>query len=203
MSLRQVFSGGVARRWRLQAARGAQRGVSLLIALILLAAITFLSVSAFNAGTTNLRAVGNTEFRQEAQSAAQAAIELTISNNLFATDPAGVAGAPVDVDIDGDGTVDYRPVLQPPPACTRVHVLRMTELDAAIEADLACMGSGVSRTSGIDSADAATEAGKSLCANAEWRIRAQTADARTGTVVAVNQGIGVRILETDAENFCN
>lgn len=180
-----------------------QRGVSLLIALILLAAITFLSVSAFNAGTTNLRAVGNAEVRQEAQSAAQAAIELTISNSLFTTDPVAVAAVPIDVDVDGNGSIDYRPVLQPAPACTRVQAIRMTELDPSVAADLVCMGSGVDRTSGIESADAATEAGKSLCANAEWLIRAQTTDARSGAVVAVNQGIGVRILETDSENFCN
>lgn len=181
----------------------AQRGLSLLIALILLAAITFLSVSAFNAGTTNLRVVGNTEVRLEAQSAAQAAIDRTISNMLFVTDPAAVAAAPIDVDIDGDGAIDYQPVLQPPPACTRVVPIRMTELDPNLVADLACMGSGVARTAGIDSADAVSEVGRSLCANSEWLLRAQTNDARTGVQVAVNQGVGVRILETDSENFCN
>ena len=183
--------------------RARQRGVSLLIALILLAAITFLSVSAFNAGTANVRVVGNTEARQEAHAAVQAAIDQTISNTLFTTDPAAVAAAPIDVDIDGDGLVDLQPVLQPAPACRRVSPIRMTELDAALEADLACMGSGVARTAGIDSADAAVEAGKSLCANSEWLIRAQLADANTGVQVALNQGVGVRILETDSENFCN
>lgn len=178
-----------------------QRGVSLLIALILLAAITFLSLSAFNSSTTNLRAVGNTEARQEARAAAQAAIDLTISNTLFTTDPVAVAAAPVDIDIDGDGLVDYQPVLQPPPACTRVVALRMNDLDPAVPADLACMGSGNQRH-GIESDGAVIEAGKSLCANSEWLIRAQTSDPRTGVQVALNQGIGVRILETDSENFC-
>jgi len=176
--------------------------MALLMALILLAAITFLSVSAFNAGTTNLRAVSNTQARQEAQSAAQAAIDLTISNMLFADDPVAVAAAPIDVDIDGDGSADYRPVLTPVPACTRVMAIRMAELDPALAGDLACMGSGVSRTSGIDSADASIEAGKSLCANSEWLIRAQASDPRTSVQVALNQGVGVRILETESENFC-
>ena len=179
-----------------------QRGVSLLIALILLAAITFLSVSAFNASTTNLRAVGNTEARQGAQAAAQAAIDLTISNILFTIDPAAVAAEPLDIDIDGDGLADYRPILQPAPACTRVTVLKVPDLNPALPADLACMGSSVARTSGIDSGDAALEAGKSLCANSEWLVRAQTDDSRTGVRVALNQGVGVRILETDSENFC-
>lgn len=187
---------------RQRAAARRQRGVSLLIALILLAAISFLSISAFNAGTTNLRVVGNTEARQGAQAAAQAVIDQTISNTLFTTDPAAVAASPIDVDIDGDGNADYRPVLKPPPACTRVFALRMGELDPALAADLACMGSGVSRTSGIESPDAATEAGKSLCANSEWLVRAETDEERTGVLLALNQGVGVRILEADSENYC-
>lgn len=177
--------------------------MSLLIALILLAAISFLSVSAFNAGTANLRSVGNAEALLEATSAAQAAIDRTISNTLFTTQPDAVAAAPLDVDIDGDGTIDYLPLLQPAPACSRVAPLRMTELDPADAADLACMGSSVSRTSGIDSPDASTEAGKSLCASSEWVIRAQASHARTGVQVALVQGIGVRILETESDNFCN
>ena len=181
---------------------GRQAGGSLLIALILLAAITFLSVSVFNAGTTNLRAVGSTEARSQALAVAQAAVDQTISNTLFTTDPAAVAGAPFAFDLDGDAVPDFSARLQPAPACTRVLVLRMTDLNPAVEADRACMGSGVARTSGIDSDDAAAEAGRSLCANSEWLVRAVTDDERTGVSVAVNQGVGVRILETDAENFC-
>ena len=103
----------------------------------------------------------------------------------------------------GDGTPDYHPTLEPAPACTRVAPLRMTDLDPADAADLACMGSSVSRTSGIDSADASIEAGKSLCASSEWLIRARASQARTGVQVALVQGVGLRILETDSENFCN
>ena len=80
-----------------------QRGTSLLIALILLAAITFLSVSGFNAGTANLRSVAGSVAILEATSAAQAAIDRTISSTLFTTQPQAVAAAPIDVDIDGDG----------------------------------------------------------------------------------------------------
>lgn len=180
-----------------------QRGTALLIALILLAAITFLSVSAFNAGTANLRSVANSETLLEATSAAQAAIDRTISSILFTTQPEAVAAAPIAVDVDGDGKSDYLPQLQPAPACTRVAPLRMTDLNPSDDADLACMGSSVSRTSGIDSADASTEAGKSMCASSEWLIRAQTRHARTGVEVALVQGVAVRILETDSENFCN
>jgi hypothetical protein len=179
-----------------------QRGTSLLIALIMLSAITFLSMSAFNAGTANLRSVANAEAVLEATSAAQAAIDMTISSTLFTTQPEAVAAAPIGVDIDGDGRDDYLPTLEPAPACTRVAPLRMTDLNPADAADLSCMGSSVSRTSGIDSADALSEAGKSLCASSEWMIRAQASHARTSVAVALVQGVAVRILETDSENFC-
>jgi hypothetical protein len=185
------------------AALDRQRGTALLIALILLAAITFLSVSAFNAGTANLRSVANSEAISEATAAAQAAIDRTISSSLFTTQPEAVAAAPIGVDIDGDGSEDYQPMLRPAPACTRVAPLRMSDLDPADAADLACMGSSVSRTSGIDSPDASSEAGKSLCANSEWLIRAQASHTRTGVAVALVQGVGVRILETDSDNFCS
>ena len=175
----------------------------MLIALILLAAITFLSVSGFNAGTANLRSVAGSVAILEATSAAQAAIDRTISSTLFTTQPQAVAAAPIDVDIDGDGVTDYQPMLQPAPACVRVAPLRMTDLNPADDADLACMGSSVSRTSGIDSAGASAEAGKSLCANSEWLIRAQAGHARTGVEVGLVQGVGVRILETDSEDFCS
>ena len=72
-----------------------QRGTSLLIALIMLSAITFLSMSAFNAGTANLRSVANAEAVLEATSAAQAAIDMTISSTLFTTQPEAVAAAPI------------------------------------------------------------------------------------------------------------
>ena len=45
-------------------------------------------------------------------------------------------------------------------------------------------------------------AGNSLCANTEWNVRAEVADARTGAKVAVNQGVAIRVLETDAANSC-
>jgi hypothetical protein len=41
-----------------------------------------------------------------------------------------------------------------------------------------------------------------MCSHTEWNSRAEVADARTGAKVAVNQGVAVRVLETDAQNSC-
>jgi heme exporter protein D len=179
-----------------------QRGATLIVALIMLVALALLAVSAVNTSTTNLRVVGNTQSRQEALAAAQAAVELTISTPLFITSAAAVAAAPIPVDVDGNGAADYEARLSPKPACYRVRVLKINELDPNSSADLACLGSGAAHTAGIEVAGAAPVTGDSLCADSDWNIRAVVADARSSASVAVNQGISVRSLSTDTDNAC-
>ena len=179
-----------------------QRGATLIVALILLMALALLAVSAVNTSTTNLRVVGNTQSRQEALAVAQAAVEKTISTPLFITSSAAVAAAPIPVDVDGNGVADYEARLSPKPACYRVRVLKVSELDPNSTADLACLGSGAAHTAGIEVAGAAPLAGDSLCADSDWNIRAVVSDARSSTSVAVNQGISVRSLSTDTDNSC-
>jgi hypothetical protein len=41
-----------------------------------------------------------------------------------------------------------------------------------------------------------------MCANSEWNIAAAVADAPTNTAVTVQQGVTVRIVASDAKNFC-
>ena len=94
-----------------------QRGVTLIIALIMLAALALLSVWSLNVGTTNLRVVGNTQARQEALAAAQVAVENTISSPMFIQQAAAVAASPVEVDVDQNGAADYTANLTPAPAC--------------------------------------------------------------------------------------
>jgi Tfp pilus assembly protein PilX len=90
----------------------ASRGVVMVTVLIFLIVITLFSISVFRSSTTNMRATGNMQVRQEASKVAAVAIEQTISNDLFATQTAAVASSPVDVDLNGDGTPDYTANLQ-------------------------------------------------------------------------------------------
>src|SRR6185369_12200485 len=99
----------------------AQRGATLIIALIMLVALAMLSLWSFNAGTMNLRVVGNSQARQEVVAAAQAATELTLSTPLFTQDPLAVAAGAIPIDIDGDAQPDYQARLTPAPACYRVR----------------------------------------------------------------------------------
>ena len=179
-----------------------QQGATLVVALIFLILMAFFAISAFNGSMTNLRIVDNMQVRQEAVSAAQVAVETTLSSTQFSTNPDTVAANPVPVDIDGNGTVDYQVRLTPRPSCYRARPIKTVELDPASPGDIACMKSGVVTTGGLEEAGGAEAAGNSLCASTEWNVRAEVVDARSGAKVAVNQGVAIRVLETDAANAC-
>jgi hypothetical protein len=180
----------------------AQRGATLIVALIMLVALAMLSLWSFNSGTMNLRVVGNSQARQEVVAAAQAATELTLSTPLFTQDPLAVAAGAIPIDIDGDAVPDYQARLTPAPSCYRVRVLKVSELDATSPGDLACLGSSMSMNPEIDAPGVASVVGDSLCADSEWNVRAVVSDARSHATAAVNQGVAVRSLTTDTASAC-
>ncbi len=180
-----------------------QRGATLVVALIFLVLMSLFAINAFMGSSTNLRVVGNMQVRQEAVSAAQDALEATISNTDFAFKPAAVASAPVNVDIDGNGSTDYVVRLTPQPTCYRVMPIKNNQLDPTVAADRECITSSLIRNSGIDTSAATVSSDDSLCSNTEWNLRAQVTDTRTGALVAVNQGVGIRVLTSDAATSCN
>jgi PilX N-terminal len=185
-----------------RAGRSRQRGATLVVALILLAAMALLSVWAFNAGSADVRIVGNSQSRQEVVTAAQTAIEATISTPLFVQQPTAVAAAAIPVDIDGDGRPDLNANLVPPPACYRVRMVKVNELDPSSPTDLPCLGSSSAQNPGIETAGSTPNTGDSLCADSDWNVRAVVTDPRTQATAAVNQGVAVRSLVTDSANSC-
>ena len=60
-----------------------QRGVVLVVALIMLLLVTFMAVSGFNLTQGNLQIIGNMESRTQAFNVANAAIEEAVSSTLF------------------------------------------------------------------------------------------------------------------------
>jgi hypothetical protein len=185
-----------------QRGRHHERGVTLIVAMVMLLALSMLAVMAYNSSTANMRIVGNTQVRGEVFAAAQAAVEKTISSPLFTQQAAAVAMAPVPVDIDGDGANDFDARLTPQPACYRVRPVKVNELDPGSPQDLNCLGSGAAQNSGIEIEGAAPPTGDSLCADSEWNVRAEVTDISSNAHVAVNQGVGIRSLITDAANSC-
>lgn len=179
-----------------------QKGATLIIAMIFLIIMSLFAVNAFKSSTSNLKIIGNMQARQESIAVGQKAIEETISSSLFTINPKLVADTPVSVDVVGNG-VPYVARLNPVPNCFRTKAIKSTELNLAVPADLACMRSSKVEQGGLDLVDTEAGAGDSLCANSEWNLGATVADPQTGTQITLNQGVAVRVLLADAENFCN
>ena len=178
-----------------------QRGATLFVAMIILAALSLMAAWAFNSSTMNLRVVGNSQTRAEVFAAGQTAIEQTISSPAFMQQPLVVAAAPITIDVDGDGVVDQTARLVPAPSCYRARTVRMNELDAAVASDRPCLRSASSANLGIESTTGAGT-GDSLCADSEWNVRALVSDVATGATVAMAQGVAARGLVTDVANGC-
>lgn len=83
----------------------AQRGATLIVALIMLILITLMVISAYTLSTSGFRTVGNMQFRDEAVAAANAAIGQLVSEGISTTNPP--AARTYNIDIDQDGTNDY------------------------------------------------------------------------------------------------
>lgn len=160
-----------------------QRGVTLVIGLIMLVLITLMVISAFMLSNTNLKAVGNMQFRDEAIAAANVAIERIVSDD-FTLAPAAYDG-PQDVDIDNDGTADYT-------------------VDVAIPTCIKSVGIKLLPVTDPDYSKCIAGEGVILCYETMWEIEATVsptkAAAATGAVASIKQGINKRVNVTAASS---
>lgn len=97
--------------------RRRERGVALVIGMIMLVLLTLLVVSAINTGTINLRISGNMQSEDEARAMAQQAIEQFISSysNFY---PVLAGPTTTGFDVNNDGTAEYQ-VTVAKPVCKR------------------------------------------------------------------------------------
>lgn len=167
-----------------------QSGATLITALVMLVALTLLVVSGIRSSNTNLRIAGNMQMQEEAVTAAQQAIEQTISTNFTTS----INAAAVAVDIDDNGTTDYTAQVAAPVCTSSVQVTgdEINKLNAAdqdcTDTDQAGMGGGL-----IDGPDGPTPPPQTVCLNQTWDIQSTVADNRTGANAVVHQGVFVRV----------
>lgn len=182
-----------------------QRGMTLLVGLIMLVLMTMIALTTFNVGKTNQAIVGNMQHRNEGIAAAEMAVEMAVSTTKFFDTPNAVfaptANCAVNnaicVDANGDGKTDFTVSLTPPPTCLRGRVIMLSELDLSKSEDLDCTKE-VKQTHGM----AGTGTGESLCAESLWEITAEAVDPNTSTKVTVAQGFGVRIDKEKVATDC-
>lgn len=181
----------------------AQRGATLLVALVMLVMITLFALTTFNLGKSSLQIVGNMQQRNQAVASAQNAIEEAMSTTRFFQSPALVflptcAGANVKCyDLDGDGKPDVTVRLAPSPFCITQRTIPNASLDLSNPEDLGC-AVGVSQTFGI----AGSATGNSLCANSVWEVTAVATDATANATATVTQGVAVRVSTDSVAAAC-
>ena len=163
-----------------------QRGSTLLVGLIMLILLTLMAISAMNATTSSIQIVGNAQFREEANAAAQQAIEGVISNNFTTNPVASVATVTI-------GAASYTVQVEKP-ACTSSAAVTNGELDPiAIVADRNCAGSSQRGGGPFDASGKLVSSTPSWCLKQKWDIRATVNDANTGANIALHQGVSIRV----------
>jgi Tfp pilus assembly protein PilX len=95
-----------------------QRGISLVMALVMLVVLTMTAISSTSSVNSGIRIAGNMQIQDEVLTAAQMAIDEQLSSlGNFTT----AADRNVDVDVNRDGVNDYRVKLYAP-VCTSTAV---------------------------------------------------------------------------------
>lgn len=173
-----------------------QRGVTLLVSLIMLVLITLLTLTSFKLSKGGLQIAGNQQQRSQALTATQGAIEQVISSTQFATTPTNAIPAPCNgkpnttcVDVNGDGTTDIDVAVTP--ACVSSQVIPVSALDFADPNDAGCL-IGASQGFGVEGG----ASNNSLCANMLWDIQGVGSDAINNAQYVIHQGTAVRVSST-------
>jgi hypothetical protein len=151
-----------------------QRGATLVVGLIMLVLITLVVSSAFMLSSTNLKSVGNMQYRDEAIAAANVAIEEVISSDAIFFAPVKKIGIPV-----GDYSVDVAA-----PVClyaTEVATSTSNDPNAAVHSE----GAGGAPVSGAPG-----------FLDTYWDIAATVNDTLSGTRVTTHQGIKITLPST-------
>jgi len=177
--------------------RREQRGISMVVGLIMLVLMTLLAISAFQASNVNLRIAGNMQVRQETLAAAQTATEQVLSSPAF-TDPLTPPAA-VTVNLNGAAyTVNFTPA----PACKSVVDIPSEDLVPTNPDDFVCIPSAAlpGASSGIFVAGAPSP--PSYCSNSRWEVVAAVVDANTGAKTTLDQGVAIRLSKAKALTDC-
>jgi Tfp pilus assembly protein PilX len=193
------------------AARRSQRGVTLVVGMIMLVLITLVVLASFHLSRNNLEIVGNAQQRNDALTAAQQTIEAAVNSPLLTSNPTSIFPTPCPgwpantlcYDVNGDGTNDVVVQITPTPTCVKAQVITNNSLTntkdqtCRTQQPQSCFGQG-------------GPCNDSNCANSVWDIRAVaqnlapngTSAASQGPTAVVNQGIANRVAKSEVATSC-
>lgn len=162
-----------------------QRGSTLLVALVMLMLLTLVALSAMNASTTNIQVVGNAQFREEANAAAQMAIEKVVSSD-FTINPVPASSV---VNVGGTNYIATVAV----PACKSTVPIDNSLLDEKDPLDTVCLSSGSLQNTGVMNASGVLSTTQSWCYQQTWDVKATVDNSDTGANTNVHQGVSLRV----------
>jgi Tfp pilus assembly protein PilX len=180
-----------------------QKGMTLIMGLIMLIVLTLLALTSFSLGKSNLIIVSNMQQRDQNIAAAHELLEELISNDKFHDTPDFAVINPCKgdntrcVDINGDGVNDIT-VRLARPICVKSQIIKVTDLDPANSQDVPCLVSPDSQSGGIEG----KPAGNSSCANSTWELNVTSTDDATEAAVTVTQGVAARVPMNDVVTNC-
>lgn len=191
--------------------RKRQRGVTLILSLIMLVLLTIMALTSFNIGKSSLQVVENAQQHAQVLNAAQTMVNQVVSNATFAEAPANVLdnsncpaalGAPANsrcVDLYGDGKTVIVVAMNPQPVCQQAQLIPTStlNLDNPKNEDWGCT-LGDPSTHGIEG----TNTGASLCANSLWEINAVASEPVSRAKAVVTQGVAMRVSKDAVDTAC-
>ncbi|MFZ5959284.1 hypothetical protein ACOXVJ_17420 [Pseudomonas knackmussii] len=158
----------------LNANPASQRGATLVIALVMLLMLMLMVGSAYTLSGSNLKAVGNMQFRNEAIAAANVGIEQVLSSSFTAAPTA----EQIAVDLNNDGTTDYTVSMAAP----------------------VCMRATTSSPNGPTSSNLPGMSATNW--NTVWDLDATVNDAVSGAAVKVRSGVRVQLSDAQKNLVC-
>jgi Tfp pilus assembly protein PilV len=168
--------------------RRRQRGITLVVSLIMLVVLTLIVVSAIQFGNINLKISGNAQAEAEATAATQVGIEKMIKEVNAATKIDLVNAQPAMAVSTGGAsyTVNVKK-----PACVLTSNIVTTELDPSNEKDVPCYEGDP--TEKLFDSNGKPIAQPTACKKQHWEIEATVDDAKSGAKVSMLQGVAVRV----------
>jgi len=163
-----------------------ERGAALVVSLIMLTLITLMVITALNLGSSNFKAVSNTQFRDEAVAAANVAIEDRLSSTFDQ-----VPGAP---DANGNRSL---------PTTTTLVDLNNDDIDDySVEVTPTCIGASRDTSARPSSVELPPEMTVPSTWNTVWDIASRITSAETGASIVIRSGARVLLSEVDRNRAC-
>jgi type II secretory pathway pseudopilin PulG len=182
-----------------------QRGMTLIVALVMLVMITLLAMSTFNLGKSSIQVVNNMQNRDEGIAASRRVLDEAMSGTRFFETPEDALANPCANsnqrchDINGDATTDIVTTLSQP-SCVKARSIKSTELDLSNTEDQGC--SLGTQQGGFGMAGSSAVTGNSMCADTTWEMMATSQDQLVQSKVDVVQGVGVRVSSDAVDSSC-